>query len=396
MSAMPGSDVDPLAGLADRVPARLAAEISSMPLIDHHVHGYFTAPVTRPQFEQAMNEGSHDAVPAFMTQFDSQLGFAIRRWCAPVLGLPAHASGDEYWAARSAMTPAELNGAFLGRAGVSRWIVDTGFSSDAISAPSTIAQESGGSSSRILRLEQLAENIADRGKPASSFPDDFREALRDSAGRVAGFKTIAAYRTGFDIDWSLPTDQDVAKALDAWRSRSSGPLRLDDPVIVSFIIHAAAELLLPIQVHVGFGDRDLDLHRTNPMLLLDLLGQASMAQTPLMLLHCYPFQREAGFLAQAFTNVYFDVGLTLNYVGTQSRQIVAESLELAPFAKQLYSSDAFGLPELHLLGSILWRRSMAQVLGGWVQDGDWAETDAIRIAQIIAHGNAARVYGPDL
>ena len=90
--------------------------------------------------------------------------------------------------------------------------------------------------------------------------------------------------------------------------------------------------------------------------------------------------------------MYFDVGLSLNYVGAQSRQIVAESLEIAPFAKQLYSSDAFGLPELHLLGSVLWRRSMGQVLGEWVMQGDWAESEAIRVVEMIGAGNARRVY----
>ncbi len=30
--------------------------------------------------------------------------------------------------------------------------------------------------------------------------------------------------------------------------------------------------------------------------------------TPIMLLHCYPFQREAGFLANVFPHVYMDLG----------------------------------------------------------------------------------------
>ena len=74
-----------------------------------------------------------------------------------------------------------------------------------------------------------------------------------------------------------------------------------------------------------------------------------------MLLHCYPFHRQAGYLAQAFGNVYFDVGLART-IWVRSAELLAESLELAPFAKQLYSSDGYGPPELHLLGSVLWRR----------------------------------------
>ncbi len=128
------------------------------------------------------------------------------------------------------------------------------------------------------------------------------------------------------------------------------------------------------------------------MLLLGLLRQQHVVSTPIMLLHCYPYHREAGYLAQAFSHVYFDIGLSVNYLGAQSRQLVAESLELAPFAKQLYSSDAFGLPELHLVGSILWRRAMAQVIGRWVTEGAWSQADGIRVLKMIGTDNARRVY----
>jgi predicted TIM-barrel fold metal-dependent hydrolase len=72
---------------------------------------------------------------------------------------------------------------------------------------------------------------------------------------------------------------------------------------------------------------------------------------------------------------------------------VAESLEVAPFGKVLFSSDAFGPPELHHLGALLWRRAMTSVLGEWVAEGDWAQADAVRVATMVGAGNARRVYG---
>jgi predicted TIM-barrel fold metal-dependent hydrolase len=138
------------------------------------------------------------------------------------------------------------------------------------------------------------------------------------------------------------------------------------------------------------GDRDLDLQRCDPMLLLPLLR--SMPAVGVLLLHCYPFHRQAGYLAQAFDHVNFDVGLAVNYLGTRSTELVGEALELAPFAKQLYSSDAFGPPELHLLGSVLWRRAMGLVLGGWLRRGDCSVRDAIRVVDMIGVQNAQRVY----
>ena len=49
--------------------------------------------------------------------------------------------------------------------------------------------------------------------------------------------------------------------------------------------------------------------------------------------------------------------------------------------------------ELHLLGSVLWRRTMGLVLGGWVRRGDCSERDAIRVVDLIGVHNAQRVYG---
>jgi uncharacterized protein len=360
---------DVFAGAESDVPAALAQRLRDIALIDHHVHGVFAEPVDRGGFEAAINEASTDPVPAFMSQFDSPLGLSIRRWCAPLLGLDPLASADDYWVRRSEFAPDELARIMLPAAGVSRWIVDTGFKGDLITTPEMLTQLSGIPSSEILRLERLAEDLLEGGTRPQEFPDAVRSALREAveAPDVLGTKTIAAYRTGFDIDWSRPSDADVVAHARELVTRPK-PLRLDSPVLTAFGVHEAAAHGLPIQVHVGFGDRDLDLQRTDPMLLLPLLR--TMTPVPVLLLHCYPFHRQAGYLAQAFDHVNFDVGLAINHLGVRSTGLVAEALETAPFAKQLYSSDAFGPPELHVLGSVLWRRAMGLALGGWVRTGD--------------------------
>ena len=75
--------------------------------------------------------------------------------------------------------------------------------------------------------------------------------------------------------------------------------------------------------------------------------------------------------------------------------MLAEALELTPFGKMLYSSDAFGLPELHYLGAIGFRRDLARVTGEFVADGAWTAADADRVAGLIGSGNANRVYRLD-
>jgi uncharacterized protein len=389
---MPAGELpDVFSGVHDEVPDALAHRLRGIALIDHHVHGTFNEPVDRARFEAAINEGSTDPVPSFMTQFDSPLGLSIRRWCAPLLGLEPLACADDYWTRRSESTSEELARIMLPAAGVARWVVDTGFKGDLITTPEQLTKLSDVPSSEIVRLERLTEDLLGNGTSPDDFPEAFRASLRNAVGNpeVVGTKTIAAYRIGFDVDWARPSDAEAVAHAREFSARPR-PLRVDDAVLISFGVHEAAAHGLPIQVHVGFGDRGMDLHRSDPMLLLPLLR--AMTPVPLLLLHCYPFQRQAGYLAQAFDHVNFDVGLAINYLGVRSTKLVAEALETAPFAKQLFSSDAFGPPELHVLGSVLWRRAMGLVLGGWVRTGDCTESDAIRIVDMIGVHNAKRVY----
>jgi predicted TIM-barrel fold metal-dependent hydrolase len=370
--------------------SELAEHVAALPLVDHHVHGAFTTELDRAQFETHLNEGSPEPVPEWMTQFDSQLGFAIRRFSAPVLDLPPHAPADEYWARRAELGVRAVTERFLRAAGVSDWLVDTGYGADAILDVDGMVAASGARAHLVVRLESLAEEIAADGVAGRDYADEFGARLERATRRAVGVKSILAYRAGFDIDLSPPAPHAVADAARRWVG--AGGTRLVDPVLLRHGLHAAVRLGLPIQIHTGFGDRDLDLHRANPVHLVDFLRTPGVADVPIVLLHCYPYHREAGYLAQAFANVHFDVGLAINHVGARSTQVVAESFELAPFAKQLYSSDAWGPPELHHLGAVLWRRAVTSVLDGWVRNGDWSAGDALRVVDMIGRDNARRVY----
>lgn len=363
----------------------LSHHIADVRLIDQHVHGAWVRTGDRTRFENALNEAN--TAPVTASGFDSQLGFAVRAHCAPVLGLPKHAAPDAYWDRRSRCDERQLARAFLPAAGVSDWLVDTGIPAD-VAGVAEMAALSGGQAHEIVRLEEVAE-------AAAATPGDYAAAFEDILHRRAstalGTKSILAYRGGFDGDLSEPTPAQVAAAAARWRD--SGGTRLRDRVLLRYGLHQALRLGKPLQFHVGFGDRDCDLHKANPLLLLDFLRQS--AGTPIVLLHCYPYEREAGYLAQAFDNVYLDGGLSVTHLGARAPAFLARLLEMAPFGKILYSSDGFGPAELHYLGAVLWRRGMQRVLGEFVDRGDWSESDAIRVAGLIAHGNAARLYRLD-
>ena len=144
---------------------------------------------------------------------------------------------------------------------------------------------------------------------------------------------------------------------------------------------------------MGYGDRDIDLHRCNPLLLTALLRAIEPAGVPVMLLHNYPYHREANYLAQVFPHIYMDAGLATHNLGHRATALIAECLELVPFGKFLYSSDGFGLPKLHYLGAVLFARAV-QFPAGLPSDGAWTEADAARIARLTGYENALRVYSP--
>jgi predicted TIM-barrel fold metal-dependent hydrolase len=374
--------------------AALADTVGALALVDHHAHPVLGSGLSRAVFEELITE-SDRAAPAGTSRFDSQLGVAIRRWCAPILGLLPAATPEEYLSRRADLGPAEVNRLFLRATGVSCFLVDTGYLMDGMLGLEPMAEAADAGVTEIVRLESVAEQVITAGDAtAAGFTGRFRAALWDQAAGACGVKSIIAYRFGLDFDPEPPAAAEVTAAVGRWLRDigQGGSVRVTDPVLLRHLLWAGIERGLPVQVHTGFGDPDADLRRCNPLFLRGFLERSEPSGVPIMLLHCYPYHRQAGALAQGYPHVYLDVGLALNHVGARASAVVAESLELAPFAKVLFSSDAFGPAELHYLGALQWRRATTAILGGWVDAGDWTAADAARVAEMIGAGNARRVY----
>lgn len=368
--------------------------VDHVSLIDHHAHGALSADGDEARFQNALNEGNTDPLAHPEDAYNTQLGLALRRWCSGLLDLPRHASPADYWRRRSELGELEVSRRMTRAAGVSDWLVDTGLDGPDYLGTAGMAEASGGRTHQIVRLEVVAESLIREIANPADYADGFGQRLHQLTRGAVGVKTVLAYRTGFDRDLDRPAPAAVVEAARRWQETLHGgaTAKLTDVTLIAHGIHTAVSMRLPLQFHVGFGDRDLDLHKTNPLYLLDFLRSPDVRDTPIMLLHCYPFEREAGYLAHAFENVYLDVGLAVNYTGARSRDLVARSFELAPFTKVLYSSDAFGPAELHYLGARLWRNAVTKVVGGWIDDDDCSEADARRIVQLVARDNARRVY----
>ncbi|MGH3599567.1 MAG: amidohydrolase, partial [Pseudonocardiaceae bacterium] len=140
----------------------LRAAVDALRLVDHHVHGAMVGDVEGAEFEAGFSE-SPWAPPEGTTHLDSQLGFAVRRWCASVLDLPSHTDAAEYLARRRQLGAKEATRRLLAASGVGRFLVETGYRADQTLGPAEMAAVSGATASEIVRLESVAEEVAAGG-----------------------------------------------------------------------------------------------------------------------------------------------------------------------------------------------------------------------------------------
>jgi uncharacterized protein len=374
--------------------------LDELALVDHHCHGVVAGSLARSEFENLINEG-FDPPSTGTSHFDAPIGLAVRRWCGPVLDLDPLAPADAYMARRAELGPEEVNRRLLRGASMGALLIDSGYRSEELLDLPEMGELAEAPVHEIVRIEAVAESVAAEVAEAAAYPDALEEALEKRADGGVGLKTIVAYRSGFAFDPTRPAREDVVQAAGDWlREIEEGRWRLTDPVLLRFGIWAGADVArergLPLQVHSGFGDPELRIHEANPALLTDLLRSLGELSVNVVFLHCYPYHREAGYLAAVYPHVYFDIGSALNYTGPSARNLLAESLEVAPFSKQLFSSDAFGVPELYYLGAVLFRRSLGAILNQWIEGGDCTTEDARRIAEMIGRGNALRIYPVDM
>jgi uncharacterized protein len=369
-------------------------ELVAGALVDHHCHGVVEQDLERAQFELLMTESDHPA-PTGTSHFDTPLGLSIRRHCAPLLDLEPGVPPDQYLERRTSLGAAEVNRRLLRATGMGDLLIETGYRSDDILDPAAMAERAGARAYEVVRVERVAEQLAEDGVQAADYAETFAERLHAASTGAVGLKTIVAYRGGFRADPSPPPPAEVSAAAGAWLT-GAGPHRLEDPTLLRFGLHTAIQVAhehgIPLQFHVGFGDADISMYDNDPTLLEGWIGQAAERQVVVTLLHCYPYHRHAAWLSAVHPNVYVDVGLTLNYVGAAAPRIFEETCELAPLTKHLFSSDAFGLAELYHLGALRFRRSLATMLERWLTEDECDVDDAAAIAAWIGGDNARRIY----
>jgi uncharacterized protein len=330
-------------GRGIRAAGPLLEVLKTVGLVDHHAHGILRERPTldgfRGLFSESPDPRQWPHVATGITYRRAMRELAAFFGCEP--------TEQAVYEFRLGSDPAEYASRLLHATGTEMLLVDDGFPPPGTGVEWRELGELAGCESRpVLRLETRGANAADAVRGAR---DDGFVAL----------KTIAAYRGGLD--------------------------RVSEDVVAALEVNDASDDPLPVQAHCGFGDWDLHLWRADPSYLKPLIER--FRKTPFVLLHCYPFVREAGWLAHVYGNVWFDISLTIPHV-SRPAEAVREALELAPVSKLLYASDAARTPELYYLAAKWWREALADVLTDLLP-ADEAEA----AARQILRENAVGLYG---
>jgi uncharacterized protein len=317
--------------------------LNHVPLVDHHAHGILYA---RPSLDEFRGLFSESPDPRQWPHVATGVTYrrAIRELAAFFGCEPSEEAVYEH---RLDSDRDEYASALLRATNTELLFVDDGFPAPGEGTPwRELGTLTGCEARPVLRIE-------------SREPETVRDEV--TTARERGFvalKTIAAYRGGLD--------------------------RLAEPVLAALEANEETGAPLPVQVHCGFGDSDLWMARADPSHLKPVLER--FRETPFVLLHCYPFVREAGWLAHVYGNVWFDLSLTIPHV-SRPAEMMRQALELAPVSKLLYASDAARTPELYYLAAKWWREALAEVLPELLDD------DAEPAARRILRENALELYG---
>jgi predicted TIM-barrel fold metal-dependent hydrolase len=202
------------------------------------------------------------------------------------------------------------------------------------------------------RIDPLVDDLLGAGASAVEIVASVEKAMDDAvaAGCVA-FKTAMAYRTGLAVD-PIVDAAAAQRSIDAERDvpvrRRAKPLR---DLVMRTALGCAADLDRPLQFHTGFGDSDIRLAESDPLLLEELLRTPEGKAARVVLIHgSFPWHQKAAYLASVKPNVWVELSLSNLFapVGVADRLI--EVLDLAPRDRILLGSDGHGVPETHWFG----------------------------------------------
>jgi uncharacterized protein len=372
-------------------------DFTQIPCIDNHCHPYLFD--LNPERYAPLDTfvGTQDGTPASLEHRNAMI---YQRWATRELAAFLGCEPTERAVAQARSSVGD-EGEYVKRLfaseGVQGLVIDTGYPQPPVDmtlfrqrVPTTLYP--------VYRIEPPIKALLDaRIEDFPTFVNRFEEGIR-RAIREEGYiavKSIIAYRTGLDLDLVHEPDEMGARGLamalnEPNRMMASKVLR--DHLIFR-VLRLCRELGVSFHVHTGVGDPDIVLARCNPALLNETLKQPQYRETRVVLIHCYPYVEEASWMASALPNVWMDLSEGVPFAVVATDRIYETALDLAPFNRIFFGSDAFSGPEQTWLAAKVSKQALARVLGTLHERGYITEPEGYEIAEAILIGNAKRMYG---
>jgi hypothetical protein len=381
------------------------AEWEGIRAVDHHCHPLLRWPLDltplglRAVFTEAADPAMvRDHVPNTVAYRGAVACLAA--------ALDSEATEEAILAARGAADPGAYANRLLRQSGTGVLLLDHGFGGEAVFTAAEHRREISLPQHEIVRLETLAEDLFLNAGDPSEWRQAVQAGLRAAVeGGACAVKTIAAYRSGLQLRRHSPDE--FAREFFRWRaemppdaghpgeSTHARPRLTGKALCDTLVFDAAAcchALDVPLQVHCGFGDPDVDLALASPLGLRPLFEDSALGGLSVVLLHCYPYHREAAYLAAVYPGAFMDLSLAIPLAAADGARALKEALGLCPWSKLLYATDASRLPELYLVAATRQREALATALADLVDDGLLSGDEAVEAGRRVLAGNATALY----
>jgi predicted TIM-barrel fold metal-dependent hydrolase len=153
---------------------------------------------------------------------------------------------------------------------------------------------------------------------------------------------------------------------------------------------------VPMQIHTGMGDFEVNMPLCRPAYLMDLLRFPTFRACSVLLVHSgFPYHREAAYISNVLPRVYCDVSEGIPFAAHAAAEIFRDVLAMAPINKVCYGSDGFQVPELIYSSAKLGKQALASTLDSLVEERMLTAADAQSAAAAILSGNSRELYHLD-
>ena len=248
----------------------------------------------------------------------------------------------------------------------------------------------------VFRIEPLIADLLKTDIGWAEFQRRYEDTIADALTTQGfkGVKSIIAYRTGLDVSPLSRTPDQGYKALDAIRrGLGGGSMKQLRDHLLCRALDLCMEHDVPMQIHTGMGDFEVNLVLCRPAYLMDLLRFPAYRGCRVLLVHSgYPYHREAAYMANVLPRVWCDLSEGIPFAGNAAWDILRGVMAMAPLTKICYGSDGYKVPEILYSSAKLGKQAVASVLDELVTDGMLTQGDAQTAAKLILSDNARELY----